>query len=290
MGDLISIQNKVIVLTGAADGIGHKVAHLLGEEGARLILADVNAEGLQKVVQEIQSQGGTALACPTDLRKADQIAQLVRVALDQFERIDVLINNAGMAYYEWIEEMTAEELRQQYEVNILGMAELIRQVVPVMKHQCSGHIINMASYASRIAAPPLTVYSSTKYAVEGLTDGLRRELAPWNIKVTRVHPDAVNTSFNEKAAQGGGVRFPFSKLTGVSREDVARQIVKAIKKPKRAVFVSRIPLLSNLAVVINRQLPFLLDRAFKVRVPKMWKEHEDHDTAEDLVFLKRRMG
>jgi short-subunit dehydrogenase len=125
--------------------------------------------------------------------------------------------------YDWFEELTPEDLRSQYEVNILGLAELTRQVLPAMKAQKSGHILNMSSYASRVAVPPLTVYASTKYAIEGLTEGLRRELIPWGIEVSRIHPSGVRgTEFNRQAAHQGGIRYRALPVGKVSREQVRR--------------------------------------------------------------------
>lgn len=95
-----------------------------------------------------------------------------KVVLTTFGRIDILANIAGAGYYDWFEELSSENLREHYEVNVIGLAELTREVLPTMKAQRSGYILNMCSYSSVISAPPLTVYASTKYAVEGLSDGL----------------------------------------------------------------------------------------------------------------------
>jgi short-subunit dehydrogenase len=187
-----------------------------------------------------------------------------------------------MGYYDWIEEMTREELDQQWDTNVVAMADLTRHVVPIMKAQRSGHIVNFASYASRIAAPPLTMYAATKYAIEGLSDGLRRELAPWNIEVTRVHPSAVDTLFNAKAERNGGIHYPYDKLTGVTKEQVAQKVVAALRRPRRSVFVARRRPIIELGVLINRFLPGLIDLAMKARVKKMWRQHKEHDLAPDV--------
>ena len=120
--------------------------------------------------------GGNALPVRTDLTDLSQITDLVQTTLSTFGRIDILANIAGWGNYDWFEELSAEDLRNYYEVNIIGMAHLIQQVIPIMKTQRSGYILNMSSYASEIATPPLNVYASTKYAVKGLNDALRREL------------------------------------------------------------------------------------------------------------------
>ncbi len=201
--------------------------------------------------------GGVALPVPTDLTDPRQIANLVQETLDNFGRIDILANIAGYAHYDWFEELTTENLRKAYDVNVIGLGELIRQVLPTMKAQRSGYILNMSSYASKIAVPLLTVYASTKSAVESLTDGLRRELAPWGITVIRIHPSAVTgTEFKEKAVANGGVPYKSFPLGQVSRERVAREIVGLIEQPRHSLFVSR---LYDVAIVLNVVFPAFID-------------------------------
>jgi short-subunit dehydrogenase len=181
----------------------------------------------------------------------------VRKTLQNFGRIDVLANIAGWGRYDWFEELSPEDLKEQYDVNILGLAELTRQIVPVMKSQRSGHILMMSSYASKIAVPPLTVYASTKYAVEGLADGLRRELIPWGIRVSRIHPSGVKgTEFNRKAGRNGGIKFRSFPLCKVTRERVARELVSLVERPRRAIFLSR---LYDIPVVFNLLIPGFVD-------------------------------
>jgi NADP-dependent 3-hydroxy acid dehydrogenase YdfG len=171
-----AIAGKIIIVTGASSGIGEATARAFAEAGATVILVARRFERLQALSAEIIRAGGHALAVPTDLRNRDQITHLVQTTLNTFYRIDVLANIAGWGRYDWFEELSPEDLRDQYEVNVLGLAELTRQVIPTMKAQRSGYILNMNSYASEIAVPPITVYASTKYALAKLSDGLRREL------------------------------------------------------------------------------------------------------------------
>jgi NADP-dependent 3-hydroxy acid dehydrogenase YdfG len=252
-----AIAGKVVIVTGASSGIGEATARAFAMAGATVVLAARRAERLERLAEEIFSAGGTALPVPTDLTDIDQIRNLVQTTLTAYGRIDVLANIAGWGRYDWLEELSPENLRMQYEVNVIGLAELTRQVLPVMKAQRSGHILNMSSYASRIAAPPLTVYASTKYAVEGLTDGLRRELIPWGIRVTRIHPSGVTgTEFNQKARQDGGIEFQSFPIGRVSREKVAQEMVKLVENPRRALFLSR---LYDVPVVLNKLFPGLVD-------------------------------
>lgn len=251
------VAGKVVVVTGASSGIGEAAARAFARAGARVVLAARRAHRLERLAAELEAAGGVALAVPTDLEDHAQIERLVARTLERFGRLDVLANIAGWGKYDWYEEFTPDELRRQFEVNVLGLAELTRQVVPIMKRQRAGHLLNMSSYASRIAVPPLTVYASTKYAIEGLSDGLRRELAPWGIRVSRVHPSGVpHTEFNQLAAQSGGIRYRSLPLGRVSKERVAAALVRLVEHPRREVFLGR---LYEVGVWLNRHWPTVLD-------------------------------
>lgn len=252
-----AVAGKVAIVTGASSGIGKATAREFARAGAITVLAARRAERLERLAKEIRKMGGTALPVPTDLTDPRQIANLIQETLDNFGRIDILANIAGYAHYDWFEELTTENLRKAYEVNVIGLGELIRQVLPTMKAQRSGFILNMSSYASKIAVPLLTVYASTKSAVESLTDGLRRELAPWGITVIRIHPSAVTgTEFKEKAVANGGVPYKSIPLGQVTRGRVAREIVQLVEQPRRSHFVSR---LYDVAIILNMVFPAFID-------------------------------
>jgi uncharacterized protein len=258
------LNGKIIIVTGASSGIGEATALKLAEEGATVIATARRKERLSALAE----RNSNIKFVTADLTKPDQITALVK----QVERVDVLINIAGWGRYKWFDELTAQELRQQYEVGVLGLAELTRQIVGIMKKQKSGHIINMASYASRVAFPPQTVYASTKYAVEGLSDGLRRELAPWGIKVTRIHPGGVyGTEFNQRASENGGIKFSTASnpFTRTSKDNVASKIVDVILNPTREVFIVRI---YDLAVFANRHFTSVVDWVSKWWVKRLWKK------------------
>ncbi|HET7009328.1 MAG TPA: SDR family oxidoreductase [Anaerolineales bacterium] len=257
MQDRRPLEGKVAIITGASSGIGEASAREFARAGAHTMLAARREERLERLAGEIRAAGGTAIPVRTDLTDLSQITRLVRMTLAEYGRIDILANIAGWGRYDWIEELSPEDLRQQYEVNVLGMAELIRQVVPSMKSQKSGLIINMCSYASQISVPPLTIYASTKYAVEGLTDGLRRELLPWGVTVIRVHPSGVTgTEFNEHARKNGGITYRSVPVGRISREHLAKELVGLALHPRRTLFISR---LYDLPVLVNKVFPGLVD-------------------------------
>ena len=252
-----AIDGKVAIVTGASSGIGEATARELAQAGAITVLAARREDRLERLEREIREMGGRALAVPTDLTKTEQITNLVQTTLTTFGRIDILANIAGAAIYDWFEELSPEEIRNPFEVNVIGMAELIRQTIPSMKRQRSGFILNMSSYVSRIAVPPMEVYASTKYAVEGLTDALRRSLRPWGITVVRVHPSSVTgTEFVQHMKRGGLVRYTPVPIGRIKREYLARRIIDLIERPQRSLFISRI---YEFPVQINRLFPAVLD-------------------------------
>ena len=252
-----AIDGKVVIVTGASSGIGEATALEFARAGAITVLAARRKERLERLQSKVEEMGGTALAIPTDLTDLDQITNLVQRTLSTFGRIDVLANIAGWGFYDWFEELSAEELRRHYEVNVIGLAELTRQVIPTMKAQRYGFILNMSSYVSRISVPPLTVYASTKYAVEGLTDGLRRALLPWGVTVIRIHPSSVSgTEFNKKVLRQEGVNYRPVPIGRISRERLARHIVRLIEKPRRALFISRV---YEVPVLLNKLFPEVVD-------------------------------
>jgi uncharacterized protein len=252
-----AVDGKVVIVTGASSGIGESTALEFARAGAITVLAARRKDRLKQLERKIEAMGGTALAVPTDLTALDQITNLVQTVLATFGRIDVLANIAGWGFYDWFEELSAEELRRHYEVNVIGLAELCRQVIPTMKAQRSGFILNMSSYVSRISVPPLTVYASTKYAVEGLTDGLRRALLPWGITVIRIHPSSVSgTEFNKTVSRKDGVEYRAVPIGRISRERLARHIVALLEKPRRALFISRI---YEVPVLLNKLFPEFVD-------------------------------
>jgi short-subunit dehydrogenase len=258
------LDGKVIVITGASSGIGEATAYELGASGAMLVLAARRKSRLQKVANKIGHQGGRVLVVDTDVSIAWQCKRLIKRAIKEFGHIDVLFNNAGWGSYAWFEEAKLDHIKEQFAVNVFGAIHLIHEVMPIMMKQRSGHIVNMVSYASRIAVPPMTVYASTKYALEGLTDALRRELLPWRVRVSRVHPSGVTgTEYNKKASQRGGLTVKSPGIGHVSKKFVARKIHQLILHPRPELMIGR---LYDVPAFFNRYFPGLVDLVMKIYV------------------------
>lgn len=271
--EMKSLLGKVVLLTGASAGIGAATARELATAGAHLALAARREARLQRLELEIAGQGGRILVAKTDLTDYTQIRRLVRRTLATFGHIDVLLNIAGWGSYSWIDTAKPSHLETQFAVNVLAPLHLIHLVVPHMQRRRSGHIINMVSYASRVAVPPQTLYASTKYALEGLSDGLRRELKPWGIHVSRVHPGGVSgTEFNQLAARRGGVGFESPGIGSLSREAVARALHRLILRPQ--LMLGR---LYDVPAFLNRYFPGVVDLAMQWWVRRKRGMH-DGDT------------
>lgn len=176
-------QSKVIIITGASSGIGEAAARLLAQTGAKLVLAARRTERLQTIVSEIVQEGGDAVYLQTDVTSAEEMEKLARFALQQFGRIDVLVNNAGVMPASMLQELKVHEWDQMIDVNIKGVLYGIAAVLPVMREQQSGHIINLSSVAGYSVSPSSAVYSATKYAVRAILKGCARKNQPPPISV-----------------------------------------------------------------------------------------------------------
>ena len=254
MGDL---RGKVVVVTGASSGIGEAAARAFGAAGARVVLAARRRDRLGAVAAEIEARGGRALPVPTDLARLEDIERLVAQALQAFGRIDVLFNNAGFGRLGWLETLDPlKDIQAQVQVNVVGALQTTRLVLPHMQAQRAGHIINMASVAGLVGTPTYSIYAATKFAVRGFSEALRREVAPWNIRVSVIYPGGVETEFAEHAGirRKTGVTTP--KWMRLTPEQVAVAVVGLARRPRREVVT---PWPFRLSVWANSLFPWLVD-------------------------------
>jgi short-subunit dehydrogenase len=234
-----SLQDQVVLITGASSGFGADAAKLFAKEGCIVILAARRMDRLTALSEQICAEGFRAYALPLDVGEQSQVDDAVQTLLENFERIDILFNNAGFGSLNWLEKLdTGRDLDAQVEINLTGLMRVTRAVLPSMLARRSGHIINMSSVAGYIAAPLYTVYAATKFGVRGFTDALRRELLPFGIKVSGVYPGPAITEFG-KHADTGTVKvkkeFKVPRWINMTSEYVARRVVRVAKHPRRVV-------------------------------------------------------
>lgn len=183
-----NIQGKVIVITGASSGMGEAAARHLADKGAKIVMAARRADRIEAIANELKQQGKEALAIATDVTKLADVEALIQKTISAFGRVDVLINNAGLMPLSRLEQGNVDEWNQMIDVNLRGVLHGIAAVLPHMKAQKSGHIINTASVAAHLVFQSSAVYSATKFAVRALTEGLRMETAADNIRATLISP------------------------------------------------------------------------------------------------------
>ncbi|MFP5212416.1 MAG: SDR family oxidoreductase, partial [Acidobacteriota bacterium] len=186
-----SIEGKVVVITGASSGLGEATARLLSAQGAIVVLGARRAERIRALADELTAGGGKALAVVTDVTQCEQVRRLVDAAVQTFGRIDVMINNAGLMPSSPLERLRIDDWDRMIDVNIKGVLYGIAAALPYMKQQKSGHIINVSSVAGHKVRHGGAVYAATKHAVRALSEGLRQEGKPYNIRTTVISPGAV---------------------------------------------------------------------------------------------------
>jgi NAD(P)-dependent dehydrogenase (short-subunit alcohol dehydrogenase family) len=242
----MSLNGLVALITGASGGIGSATARAFADAGVHVVLADIDDDAMRSVVSDAESRGVRALAVHADVTSRSQIDALVERAMAEFGRIDIVANIAGIGSSPSICDSTDDELERVIGVNLLGSARLIHAVLPIMKAQRRGWIVNVGSIAGDVGV--MGMYTASKFGVRGLTDTVRREVKACNISVTLVQPGFVRTAMN--AAMGDRLPGP---------EVVANAIVRAVKNPRRGRIV---PASYRLPVYIAKLFPGLTDLVF----------------------------
>ena len=229
-----NIEGKVVAITGASSGLGEATARLLSVQGASVVLGARRIDRLRVLADELSRRGGKALAVPTDVVQCDQVKRLVDAAVQTYRRIDVMINNAGLMPQALLERLKIDEWNQMIDVNIKGVLYGIAAALPHMKQQKAGHFINVSSVAGHRVGPGFAVYAATKYAVRALSEGLRQEVKPYNIRTTVISPGAVatelpNTVTDPQAAER--IRKFYAEVA-IPAESFARAVAFAMSQPE----------------------------------------------------------
>ncbi|HEY9816965.1 MAG TPA: SDR family oxidoreductase [Candidatus Obscuribacterales bacterium] len=192
-------MTPTVLITGASQGTGRATARLFAQRGYNLVLAARQAERLEAIAQEINQSGCQTLAVPTDVADASAVDRLVHQALDRFGSVDVLVNNAGICLTGTMEHTSLEDWQQILNTNLWGYIHTIHALLPQFIERQQGAIVNVGSFGGKMPLTHMTAYCTSKYAVTGLTDTLRLELAPQGIHVGLVNPGLINSQFLERA-------------------------------------------------------------------------------------------
>ena len=200
-------QSPVVIITGASSGIGEAASRHLFSSGFRVVLMARRAERLQSLQAELEASNKSSpardpsrvLTVTADIRKKEECERLGSAAMRVFGRIDGLVNNAGFGQRGPIELVSVESIRQNFETNLFSLIALTQLVIPIMRQQGKGRIVNVGSVAGRIARPFSSVYDATKHALEAITDGLRGEMSPFGISVSLIQPGFIVTEFLDVA-------------------------------------------------------------------------------------------
>jgi NAD(P)-dependent dehydrogenase (short-subunit alcohol dehydrogenase family) len=240
-----SLPGQVVIVTGASSGIGEQTARRLVRGGARVVISARRQQRLDALARELDPTGAAVLAVAGDVTADADRRRLVEAALARFGRIDGLVNNAGYGTRGPLEIVPVDAVRANFETNVFSLLALTQLVLPTLRAQGSGCIVNIGSVAGRIARPLSSIYDSTKHALEALTDGLRGELKPFGVRVTLIRPgyivtefvDAANAASDKFIEESGpyqpfmaGFRLGYQKLRRVAGapDDIAVLVERAL--------------------------------------------------------------
>jgi len=258
-----SFRHRVVLITGGSRGLGLLLAKELAWEGARVALLARDSEELEKATLEIGEQGGEAYALVCDVRDAEQAGNAVAKVVGQFGRIDVLINNAGVVQVGPMDNMSIRDYEEAMAVHFWAALHMIHAVLPQFRRRKQGRIVNIASIGGEVGVPHLAPYCASKYALVGLSDSLRGELAADGIKVTTICPSLMRTGSYPRGSFKGQAQKEYAwfgtadTIPGLSMNArrAARQIVEACRTGKARVTLG---MPGKLAVLLNTIAPGLI--------------------------------
>jgi len=225
-------MKKVWFITGCSTGFGRHLAAEVLKQGYRAV---VTSRKLADVEDITASYADTALALSLDVTKSAEITAAVNAAMDRFGSIDVLVNNAGIGYFGAVEESEEDEVRRMFEINVFGLAHTTQAVLPVMRAQRSGHILNIASIGGLRSFPAVGFYNATKYAVDGLSEALSKETEGLGIKVTIVAPSGFRTDWAGRSANNSSIVIEdYAETSGKNKDSIRNYSGNQPGDPHRA--------------------------------------------------------
>lgn len=244
-----TLQDQVVVVTGAGSGIGRALALQLAAQGARLALCDVNSEQLQKTVDIAGAHGVKVYSASVDVSNRDAVQTFADNVERALGKASVIINNAGVALAQTVEHMNRRDFEWVLNINFYGVVNGCEAFLPHLKSQKDAHIVNISSIFGIIGVPSQSAYNASKFAVKGFTEAMRQELKVSHpqIHVTCVHPGGIKTNIVRngrmeddmfgKAVNAGKMASDFDRMAQTSAEEAARQIVRAIEKNQKRLLI-----------------------------------------------------
>ncbi|MBD2033981.1 SDR family NAD(P)-dependent oxidoreductase [Leptolyngbya sp. FACHB-321] len=230
------LTGKVAIVTGASSGIGEATAIALAAEGATVAIAARRSNRLKDLAKRITETGGQVLSITADVSDEDQVNVMVQKTQAEFGRVDILVNNAGVMLLSMIDGANTEDWRRMMNLNVLGLMYATHKVLPLMKAQGEGHIVNISSVAGRVANAGSGVYNASKWAVGAFSEALRKEAYQDNIRVTIIEPGLVATELpqhvTDPKARATTASF-YGSVKNLESEDIAAAIVYAVTQPPR---------------------------------------------------------
>lgn len=241
-----SLRGKVVLITGGSRGLGLVLARECAAEGARVVICARRANELEAARAELKSRGAEVLAVPCDVTDRAQVSELMKIVSDRFGRVDVLVNNAGVIQVGPVEVMTLEDYEEAMKTHFWGPLHTIMAVLPQMRRRREGRIVNISSIGGKISIPHLVPYSASKFALVGLSEGLRSELLKDGVVVTTVCPGLMRTGSPRNALFKGKHRAEYAwfaisdslPISSMNAVRAARQIIEATKRGDAEVTLS----------------------------------------------------
>lgn len=228
------LAGKVAIVTGASSGIGEATALALADAGATVAIAARRSDRLEALAKRILDQGGQVLSITADVSDEAQVKAMVQKTHAEYGRVDILVNNAGVMLLGMIDGANTEDWRRMININVLGLMYATHAVLPIMKAQGEGHIVNISSVAGRVANAGSGVYNATKWAVGAFSESLRKEVYQNNIRVTIIEPGLVATELpqhiTDSDAKERAQQF-YGSVKNLESEDIAAAIAYAVTQP-----------------------------------------------------------
>src|SRR5215467_1987754 len=259
----MKLENKVAVITGASMGIGEAIAKLFLQEGAKVVLCSRDLARTKAAEQRIGGGANTlSLAC--DVSRREQVDSLVKSAVAKFGRIDIFVNNAGFGLNDSVADMDMAELRRMFDTNLFGAIECMQAVVPLMRKQGGGDIVNISSVSGHISTPYMSGYAATKHAMNAIGKAARMELQRHNINVLTVCPGYIATDFVKNMVKGKHAeRVGSSVKYAVTPDVVANATLQGMLKRKREVIV---PKAYQIFIRMYQAAPGVVERTIRKRL------------------------